>query len=167
MVASTMTFAALASTLILRHALAEDWISLKLPRILWANTALLILSSACLEWARHALRAGKRQRFNVLWWIGSMCGAGFLAGQVAAWLELRAQGIFVASNPSHGFFYILTWTHAAHAFVGLVALFWVGFAAIRYQLGPKKRTGVLLSATFWHFLDVMWLGLVALFFWWG
>ncbi len=167
MVASTMTFAALASTLILRHALSRDWVSLPVPWILWPNTALLLLSSVAIETARHALRAGRRDLFNWLWWTGIVLGAGFLAGQSVAWTQLNARGIFLNSNPSHGLFYILTITHALHAVGALIGLLWVGIAAARFRLGPGKRTGVLVSGIFWHFLDVMWLCLMALFLYWG
>ncbi len=168
MVASTMTFAALASTLILRHALSTThWISLPVPRILWPNTACLLLSSVAIEAARHALRRGKRDQFNWLWWTGILLGMGFLAGQAVAWEQLSSAGVYLNSNPSHGFFYILTWTHAAHAIGALFALLWVGVAALRFRLGPGKRTGVLVSSIFWHFLDVMWLCLMALFIFWG
>jgi len=167
MVASTMTFAALASTLILRHALSQDWISLPVPSILWPNTAMLLLSSVAIESARHALKRQKRALFNWLWWTGIVLGCGFLAGQTAAWFELSASGVYMNTNPSHGLFYILTWTHAAHAIAAVIALFWVGIAALRFQLGPSKRTGVLVCSIFWHFLDVMWLCLMALFVVWG
>ena len=167
MLASTMTFAALASTLILRHALSQDWVSMPVPRILWPNTVALLLSSVAIELARHALKHGHRDRFNAFWWLGIALGTVFLAGQTVAWLQLRAHGVYMRNNPSHGFFYILTWTHAAHAIGALIALLWVGVAALRYQLGPRKRTGVLISSIFWHFLDVMWLCLMALFLFWG
>jgi cytochrome c oxidase subunit 3 len=167
MIASTMTFAALAATLILRHALSGDWVSLPVPSILWPNTILLLLSSVAIELARRALHNGKRERFNQLWWTGIILGSGFLTGQTVAWLQLRARGVYMSTNPSHGLFYILTWTHAAHAIGALIALIWVGVAALRYRLGPRKRTGVAVSSIFWHFLDVMWLCLMALFVKWG
>jgi cytochrome c oxidase subunit 3 len=167
MVASTMTFAALASTLVLRHALAEHWVSLPVPRLLWTNTALLLLSSVAIESARRALRRGARSRFNWLWWTGILLGCGFLTGQAVAWGQLSQNGIYLSTNPSHGLFYVLTFTHAAHAIGGLIALVWVGVAALRYQLVPRRRTWVQLSGIFWHFLDVMWLLLLALFVWWG
>jgi cytochrome c oxidase subunit 3 len=167
MIASTMTFVALASTLILAHVLNNHWVSLPIPGVLWPNTVLLLLSSVAIEMARHALKKGKRDRFNLLWWIGTFLGAAFLAGQTVAWMQLRAAGVYMTTNPSHSLFYVLTLTHAAHAVGALVALLWVGIAALRFQLGPRKRTGVLITSIFWHFLDVMWLCLMALFLLWG
>ena len=167
MLASTMTFVALASTLILAHVLNRNWVSLPVPRILWPNTALLLMSSVAIEMARHALNKGRRDRFNTLWWAGTILGTGFLAGQIVAWLQLRSEGVYMTTNQSHSLFYVLTITHAAHAVGALVALLWVGIAASRYQLGPRKRTGVLVTSIFWHFLDVMWLCLMGLFLIWG
>ena len=167
MIASTMTFAALAGTLVLRHALSRDWISLPVPWILWPNTGFLLLSSLAIEAARRSLARNRRDRFNWLWWTGIVLGCGFLLGQGIAWKQLSARGVFLNTNPSHGLFYILTMTHAVHAVGAMIALLWVGVAALRFRLGPSKRTGVLVSSIFWHFLDVMWLCLMALFLFWG
>jgi cytochrome c oxidase subunit 3 len=163
MAASVMTFAALASALIIRRGLGNDWHKMPLPWILWPNTGVLLLSSIVLDTARRVLRSGKRVLFNWLWCIGTLLGAVFLAGQTMAWQELHATGRFLAGNASNGFFYILTWTHAAHAIAGLIALIYVAFMALRYRLGPRKRTVVEASTVFWHFLDVLWIFLMLMF----
>ena len=110
---------------------------------------------------------GHRRAFNYLWPLGTLLGVAFLAGQMIAWRQLNAQGVYLATNPSSSFFYVLTWAHAAHAVGGLGALMYVGVKALRYQLGPGKRTAVEVSTYFWHFLDVLWLGLILLFVYWG
>src|SRR3954466_6615908 len=61
--AVVMFFAALTSAFIVRRGLSNDWESTAMPPILWLNTAVLIASSAALELARRALRAGKRESF--------------------------------------------------------------------------------------------------------
>jgi cytochrome c oxidase subunit 3 len=159
MTASVMTFAALVSALIIRKGLGNDWSKMPLPWILWPNTGVLLLSSVVLDTARRLLHRGKRVAFNWVWCAGTLLGAGFLAGQIVAWRQIR----FVASNISNGFFYILTWTHAAHAIGGLLALIWVAVMALRFRLGPSKRTVVDVSTVFWHFLDVLWIMLMFLF----
>ncbi len=167
MSASVMTFAALASALVIRRGMGHDWLKMPLPSILWPNTALLLVSSVFLDVARRLLRRGKRVAFNWLWCIGTLLGTGFLVGQILAWRQLHQAGLFVAGNPSNGFFYILTWTHAAHAIGGLLAIMWVAWMALRFRLGPRKRTVVDVSAVFWHFLDVLWLMLMWLFVYYG
>ncbi len=162
MIASVITFAALAFAMIVRHRLSNDWVKMPLPAILWPNTAILLASSVFLDLARRGLRGRHRVLFNWFWCIGTLLGAAFLAGQILAWRQLSQSGVYASGNPSNGFFYILTWTHAAHAIVGLGALLWVAQAALRFQLGAAKRTFVAVSVVFWHFLDVLWLGLMLL-----
>jgi cytochrome c oxidase subunit 3 len=163
MCASVMTFAALASAVVVRRGLGNDWTSMPLPWILWPNTAVLLASSVFLDIARRLLRRSHRVAFNWLWSIGTLLGAGFLAGQIYAWRQLHQAGVFLEKKPSHAFFYVLTWTHAAHAIVGLAALIFVTVVALRFRLGPRRRTLVDVSTVFWHFLDVLWLLLMWMF----
>src|SRR6478736_4623864 len=165
--AVVMFFAALTSAFIVRRGLSNDWISTQIPRVLWLNTVVLLASSVVLEFARRALKAGQRETFNRLWIGGSVLGVVFLAGQYAAWRELSAQGIYLATNPSSSFFYVLTAAHAIHLIGGVVALLYVSIQALRLRLGPGKRTAIDVTAMYWHFLDGLWIYLLVLFLVWG
>ncbi len=165
--ATTMAFAAFTSAFVVRRGISNDWVGLPLPRIVWVNTAVLLASSALLEFARAALRGGRRTAFNRYWTAGTALGALFLVGQAFAWRQLNAQGIFVATNPSSSFFYLLTAAHGLHILGGLTALVYVDVQALSLQLGPGKRTAVDVSAIFWHFVDGLWLFLMLLFLVWG
>ena len=61
-------------------------------------------------------------------------------------------------RPSSAFFYVITWAHAAHVVGALAAVLYVEYRALRFELGPGRRTLVTVSAIFWHFLDVVWIG---------
>jgi len=165
--ATTMAFAAFTSAFVVRRGISNDWVPLPLPRIVWANTAVLIASSLMLELARRALRGGRRTAFNRYWTAGTALGALFLMGQAYAWRELNAAGIFVATNPSSSFFYLLTAAHGLHILGGLTALIYVDVEALSLKLGPGKRTAVDVSAVFWHFVDGLWIYLMVLFLIWG
>jgi cytochrome c oxidase subunit 3 len=165
--ASTMVFAALTSALVVRRGLSDDWASMAKPNILWLNTAVLLASSAALEMARHALKAERRGRFNTWWSVGTALGLLFLGGQWLAWQQLKDAGVFISSNPSSSFFYVLTASHAFHLLGGVIALIYVDAQALTFRLGPAKRTAVDISAVFWHFLDGIWLYLMLLFYVWG
>jgi cytochrome c oxidase subunit 3 len=165
--ASVMLFAAFTSAFFVRRGMSNDWVDTPLPRILWANTAVLVASSLALELARRALRAGRRAAFNRYWTGGTILGALFLGGQYAAWRQLNDAGIYLASNPSSSFFFLLTCVHAVHLMGGISALGYIDVQALRLQLGPGKRTAVDVCAYFWHFLDAIWIYLMALFFFWG
>src|SRR5215470_10553071 len=165
--ASTMLFAAFTSAMVVRRGLSDDWASMPKPPILFVNTAILLLSSFALEVARRKIKAGERARFNFWWTAGTALGLLFLAGQTLAWMRLRDAGVFVATNPSSSFFYVLTFAHAAHLLGGVSALAYVDVQALRLSLGPAKRTAIDISAIFWHFLDGIWVYLMVLFYVWG
>ena len=167
MCASIMTFAALVSAMMVRRGLSNDWHKLPLPQILYWNTGILVLSSVALDVARRQLKRNKRQLFNWLWTAGTLMGAWFLIGQIIAWRQLASRGFFLQGNPSSAFFYVLTWAHAALVVGALFAVSYVEFRALRFELGLNRRTWVDVSALFWHFLDVLWLGIMGLFVYWA
>src|SRR3989442_9678063 len=165
--ASVMLFAAFTSAFFVRRGLSNDWVNTPLPPILWINTGVLVASSIALELARAALRGGRRVAFNRYWTGATTLGALFLGGQYLAWRQLNDAGIYLATNPSSSFFFVLTCAHAVHLLGGISALGYIDVQALLLRLGPGKRTAVDISAYFWHFLDAIWIFLMALFFFWG
>jgi len=165
--ASTMVFAAFSSAFVVRRGLSDDWTAMHWPPILFVNTVVLLASSVVLDQSRRALRTGNRSGFNLWWTIATALGILFLSGQAFAWYQLKEAGVFVSSNPSSSFFYVLTAAHAFHLMGGVVALVYVDVQALRLRLGPAKRTAIDVTAIFWHFLDGIWLYLMILFYVWG
>jgi cytochrome c oxidase subunit 3 len=164
--ATTMVFAALTTTFLARHDGVEYWPEIPFPPLLWVNTLVLLVSSAFIEMARHALRNGRRTWFNRWWTAGTLCGAVFLAGQAAVWRGLQQNGMFEPGNPSSAFFLLLTAVHAFHLLAAMTVLVYVDVNALRFQLGPARRTVADVSAVFWHFLDGLWVYLLVLFSVW-
>jgi len=167
LVASTMVFAAFTSAFVVRRGMSDDWRPMHKPPILFVNTAILLASSIVLDFSRRALKKGDRGKFNLWWTVATGLGIAFLVGQAWAWRILKDGGIFVSSNPSSSFFYVLTAAHAFHLLGGVTALVWVDVQALRLRLGPAKRTAIDVSAIFWHFLDGLWVYLMVLFYVWG
>lgn len=165
--ASTMVFAAFTSAFVVRRGLSDDWASMPKPPILWVNTAVLLASSLVLDRSRRALKAGNRGKFNLWWSAATALGILFLLGQALAWRQLKDAGVYVSTNPSSSFFYVLTASHAFHLLGGVTALVYVDIQALRLRLGPAKRTAIDVSAIFWHFLDGLWVYLMVLFYVWG
>jgi len=161
--AITMSFAAYTSALLVRQSAAPDWQHFQLPPVLYWNTVLLLASSGTLELARRrvardgdaaALRSGL-----MLLWLTLGMGLLFVAGQVVAWRDLMAQGLFLATGPSTSFFYVFTVLHALHLLGGVVAL---GVANRRVQAGAGVRAlSALGSASlYWHFMGALWVYLL-------
>jgi cytochrome c oxidase subunit III len=160
----TMTFAAFTSALIVRQGSATDWHHLTLPKILYLNTVVLIASSIALEIARRKvgafMRGPRTDAAPALWLnITLLLGLLFVAGQYVAWLQLRSQGLFLATNPNSSFFYVLTVIHALHVSGGLG-----GLLRVVYKLKNSTLRKSTLDATshYWHFMDGLWVYLLVL-----
>jgi cytochrome c oxidase subunit III len=165
-----MLFVSLTSAYVLRQSKGlgdrRDWFPLPMPQVLWLTTALLLVSSMTIEMARRALRQSRFGWFRLLICLTTLLGLGFLAGQLRAWLVLVNQGIYVYSHPHSSFFYILTSLHAIHLLGGIVALLIVTVAALRLRITRSKRNAIDVTVMYWHFMDVLWIYLFVLLFFW-
>jgi cytochrome c oxidase subunit III len=158
-----MLFAAFTSAMVVRKGLSTDWVATALPSILYLNTLVLVASSVTLEIARRSLGSGLGKRFAVWLYATVALGIAFVAGQLLAWRELGERGVYLATNPSSSFFYLLTATHGIHLLGGIIALAYVAFKAQSIALGEKKRTAVDVAALYWHFMDGLWIYILILF----
>jgi cytochrome c oxidase subunit 3 len=159
-----MFFMGLTSSFIVRRGLGADWTPFALPPLLWANSLVLLASSGTLELSRRAFRDGLRQVFRRWWHVTTALGLVFLIGQVVAWQQLRAAGVYLSSNPSSSFFYLMTAAHALHLLGGIAALAYVAARGRRSDYDPwlAERAAVAATATYWHFLGGLWLFLFLL-----
>jgi len=163
--AITMMFAAFSSALFVRKGSSLDWRTFTLPSILYFNTLLLLASSVTLEVSRRRVATfmgGRKSQVEspARWlYITLFLGLLFVAGQYVAWLRLRAEGLYLATNPSSSFFYVLTATHALHVLGGLGGVVHV----IRKLSNSALRRSTLdATARYWHFMGGLWLYLLFL-----
>jgi cytochrome c oxidase subunit III len=163
--AITMMFAAFTSALFVRKGSSLDWRTFTLPSILYFNTLLLIASSVTLEVSRRRVanfmggltsQAGSPARWL---YITLFLGLLFVAGQYVAWLQLRAEGLYLATNPSSSFFYLLTAIHALHVLGGLGGLIYV---IRKLNKSALRRNQLVATARYWHFMGILWLYLLVL-----
>src|SRR5439155_21692785 len=83
-----------------------DWRALPVPRLLWFNTGVLVLSSVALQWAHMAAARNGVDGVVLGLLAGGASAVTFLVGQLLAWQQLRVAGYFLASNPANSFFYL-------------------------------------------------------------
>ena len=159
-------FALFASAYFMRMELS-DWQALALPRLLWLNTGLLALSSVALHCAVVAARRGNTETTRLALATGGLTALAFLFGQTMAWRELAAAGHFLSTNPANSFFYLLTGMHGLHILGGLVGLARTTARAWVEPRTERVRLGVELCAMYWHFLLLVWLGLLVLLAGWA
>ena len=86
-------------------------------------------------------------------------GLLFVAGQYVAWSQLSAEGLYLATNPSSSFFYVLTAAHALHVLGGLAGLRYV---IRKLSKSVLRRSTLDATARYWHFMDVLWVYLLLL-----
>ncbi|PYU79867.1 MAG: cytochrome oxidase subunit III [Acidobacteria bacterium] len=158
-----MFFMALASAFLVRRGTSGDWIPVHLPAVLWLNTLALIASSFTLERARRSLSRLNLSGFRKLWTITTALGALFLIGQLVAWRQLVAQGVFMASNPASSFFYIFTAAHGLHLLGGVGALLYVLVRKFD-KASIALPTAAEIASYYWHFMDGLWIFLLALLY---
>jgi len=162
MAAVVMLFAAFTSAMVVRQGLSTDWVSIRLPRILGLSTAILLASSLTLELSRRSLRDGAAGSFVRWLYVTTLLGLMFVGSQLAAWRELASRGVYLASNPSSSFFYLLTAAHGVHLLGGIIALLYLVARAGRISLGRREATPLDVTAIYWHFMDGLWLYILLL-----
>ena len=144
-----------------------DWRALPVPRLLWFNTGVLVLSSVALQWAYVAARRDDTDSAMIGLCAGGAFAVTFLVGQLLAWQQLRVAGYFLASNPANSFFYLITAVHGLHLMGGLVALGRTTAKVWRGSEMSRVRLSVELCAIYWHFLLLIWLALFGLLMGWA
>ena len=163
MVPVVLFFLGLTSAMVVRRGLSDDWMALTLPPMLLITTAILLMSGGTMEISRYALRRGEKGAHQLWWGVTTGLGVLFLAGQYMVWQDLVRQGIYVSTNPSSSFFYVLTISHAVHVLGGLLAL---AGLAVRTPTKMTRATAVRVAALYWHFMGGLWI-YVYLLLWLG
>jgi cytochrome c oxidase subunit III len=159
--ASSMFFAALISAAVVHKGMpGSNWMKLEVPSILWVTSSLAIASSITIFQARRLFKVGDIVGFSRWWKATALLGVLFLCGQVFAWRQLAAIGVYMKTNPSASFFYVFTAAHGLHLLGGVVSLLWIAY---RPSLTMSRGTATLVAAMYWHFVTVLWLFLFSFF----
>ena len=138
-----------------------DWYPVEEPKVLWLNTAFLIVASFAMQRARKAL-SSQSAPFKGALMLGGLMAIAFLIGQYLAWGELRSNGLYAVSNPASAFFYVLTALHGVHLLGGIYV--WAR-TMWRSRTGADRENiaeSVDLCSVYWHYLLVVWLILFGL-----
>jgi cytochrome c oxidase subunit 3 len=157
----TMLFAGLSSAyLVLRGV--PSWQNVAVPSVLWLNTFVLLASSVTMEGTRRRIREGRLDATRT--WITwtAILGFVFLAGQLVAWRQLVAAGVYLPSTLHSSFLYVLTGTHALHLIGGMGGLVYVWREALKNRYTRSSHEPISLCATYWHFMDGLWVYLLLL-----
>jgi len=137
----------------------------------WVSTGVMVLSSATLQWARHDLRMARLAPYRMSLWLTLGLGAVFLLLQGLGCRDLAQQGVYVVGNPRGSMYYVFSGVHAFHLLGGLGGLYWLIRRAMELTDGEeqplrKHRAAARNVAVYWHFMGVLWVGLLILLVAW-
>jgi cytochrome c oxidase subunit 3 len=162
-VSIVMFFMAMASAYIYLRANSNRWVPLRLPWIIWINTAILLLSSGAMEFARRRLALADVAQFRKFWAVATTLGVLFLIGQLVAWRQFVLAGFYVSTNQASSFFYIFTGLHGLHLLGGICALLYVSFRKFE-KAKVSRAVAAEVASYYWHFMDGLWVFLLALLY---
>ncbi|MFC5409891.1 heme-copper oxidase subunit III [Larkinella bovis] len=165
MVGSAFLFTVLLGTYIVRK-MGSDWHNVSLPRAFLASTGVIMASSLTLHITNLAFRHERFPQYRIYLGTTLFLGLLFVVLQMLGWRELMLQGVYLQTNPSSSFLFLLSGLHLVHIVIGLVFLTIAFAEAMRripyvesfvYSVNPPNRLKIRLYTLYWHFVDVLWL----------
>ncbi|MEL7223116.1 MAG: cytochrome c oxidase subunit 3 [Bacteroidota bacterium] len=152
----------------------SDLPALKLPNLFLINTLVLVASSGSIYWAKKCYLADDTENYKLALYVTMGLSFLFLVLQFVAWGDLFQQKIFIDTDTSSGYLYVISGLHFAHVIGGIPFLGYFIWQArqkmkepvsvLVYFSDPEKRLKLRLLTIYWHFLDALWIYLVLFFF---
>jgi cytochrome c oxidase subunit III len=130
------------------------------------NTALLLSSGVTITIAHHLLRAGDRQK--TIFWMSITVALGLAFVFVQGYEYYHAYtdlNLKLTSGAYGSTFFMLTGFHGFHVLVGMLMLLFITIRLSKGHFTADKHFGFEGAAWYWHFVDVVWLGLYTLVYW--
>lgn len=164
---SVLLFTILLATYVVRST-GTGWAEVKLPNVFLISTVVILLSSLSLHNANNAFRTERFAQYRSNMSITLMLGVLFILLQAWGWRQMVLAGVELQGNPAGGFVYILSGLHLIHILLGLIFLMVALAEAMRrrhyvdsfvYSVNPPNQLKLKLISLYWHFVDVLWVGL--------
>lgn len=147
---------------------------IRLPNIFIFNTLILLGSSATMVWARRSYKADKTRQYQNALVATILLSLVFMGLQLIGWSQLFANQVYIHTDNSAGYLYVISGLHFAHVIAGLPFLgvfLWTArkrmkepVSVLVYFSDPEKRLKLRLLTIYWHFLDALWIYLVVFFY---
>lgn len=166
----TLFFATLITTYLVlapNNALRSDFqdprefLGIELTSVL---AALLLASSLTMVLALAAIKRGAIGRFRI-WLLATVAlGLSFLGGQIYEFTHLYHEGVTLSSSIFGTTFFVLTGFHGAHVAIGTIWLLSAFFKVSKYPDSPENVLDVELAGLYWHFVDLVWVGIFTIIY---
>lgn len=160
-----MMFAGLTSAYIVKRAQA-NWALLEIPSAFWISTVVILTSSVTIYLAGKAFEARQMLKYRRLLGITALLGTIFLVLQITGFASLAGQDIKLVgagSNASFSFLLAIASLHGLHVLGGVIALIVMYMRSRSARLRNYSPVPIEVAATYWHFVDLLWIYLIIFF----
>ena len=159
-----MAFAGWTSAYIVSRSSREDWISdIQLPNAFWTSTVIIVLSSITYILAKKAIQKDNRKLCNYMLITTFVLGVLFIVMQFQGFQQMLANGYFFTGPTSSikmSYVFLIAAVHIVHLVAGIISLLVVLYNQFKGKYSSREYLGISLGATFWHFLDLLWVYLM-------
>jgi cytochrome c oxidase subunit 3 len=162
-----MMFAGLTSAYIVKRSQAS-WLMLEIPVVFWYSTAAILASSITVQLSLKALKAREMMAYKRWLMITAVLGVLFLVLQIVGFKQFGANDIRLigaGSNASYSFLLAISGLHGLHVLGGVIALVVIAIQALRIATRNYNTVPLEVAATYWHFVDALWIYLFIFFNW--
>jgi len=162
-----MMFAGLTSAYIVKRSQAS-WLMIEIPMMFWYSTATILASSVTVQLALKALKKREMINYKRLLVVTAVLGVLFIVLQIAGFRQFAAQDIRLVgagSNASYSFLLAISGLHGIHVLGGVVALAVTVIRALKSSIKSYSTVPLEIVATYWHFVDALWIYLFIFFTW--
>lgn len=159
-----MMFAGLTSAFIVKSNLV-GWRQIDMPKIFWVSTAVIVLSSLSIQMGVRAFKQREMRQYRLLVVTTLLLGIAFIGLQWMGFMELWNQQkiTFKGTSGAGQFLYVIFGLHAIHVIGGVIALLVMFLRAFFGKVKTYSSAPVEVAATYWHFVDLLWIYLLVFF----
>jgi len=157
-----MMFAGLTSAFIVKSN-QVGWKTITMPKIFWISTAVIIISSITLQMALRSFKQREMNRYRSLIGLTLFLGVAFVVLQWMGFQQLWEQQITFRGSGAGQFLYVIFGLHAVHVIGGVIALLVIFSKAFIGKTKLYSSVPVEVMATYWHFVDLLWIYLLIFF----
>ena len=130
------------------------------------NTAILLTSGVTITIAHHALKAGNRGVLKIFLALTFLLGFAFVGLQAEEYIHAyRELNLTLGSGVYGSTFFMLTGFHGLHVTLGAIMLLVIWLRVMKGHFTPTHHFAFEATAWYWHFVDVVWLGLFIFVYW--
>jgi len=159
-----MMFAGLTSAFIVKSNQAS-WQTIAMPKIFWYSTAVILVSSLAMQIALRSFKQRDMHRYRSLMAVTLTLGIAFVVMQWFGFQQLWRTGIQFKGSGAGQFLYVIAGLHGLHVLGGVVALLMMVARSLFGKIKLYGSVPVEVMATYWHFVDVLWIYLFIFFMW--